>query len=80
MTFAASCLQPARWWIRILSVGLLAACAGEKAPAPAMSERANQDAIGASKLPGAAGVRAAQRIGDSAAARRARLDSIARQP
>ena len=38
--------------------------------------RARDSAIGASKLPGAAGVRGALRAADSASARRAREDSV----
>jgi hypothetical protein len=42
------------------------------------TERQRDSVIGASQLPGAAGVRGALRAGDSAAARNARLDSLDR--
>lgn len=55
---------------------LLLGCGGEKPAAkPPLTERQKDSVIGASKLPGASGVSAAQRIADSAAARRARIDS-----
>ena len=41
------------------------------------SQRARDSTLGASKLPGAQGVRGALRADDSAAARNARLDSVA---
>jgi hypothetical protein len=44
------------------------------------TERERDSVLGASKLPGAAGVRGALRGQDSAAARNARLDSVANQP
>jgi hypothetical protein len=62
----------------LLTVGLLlvAACssppAGTKRPA---TERERDSVIGASRLPGASGVRRALRAADSAAARNARIDS-----
>jgi hypothetical protein len=53
---------------------LLAACAdGGKSGS---TERERDSAIGASQLPGAAGVRGAMRAGDSAAARNAQVDSV----
>jgi hypothetical protein len=51
---------------------------GEVRRAPTQRER--DSVIGTSRLPGAAGVRGAIRAEDSAAARNARLDSIANQP
>lgn len=48
--------------------------------APASSERQRDSAIGASRLPGAQGVRGALRASDSAAARRAQEDSVAQEP
>jgi hypothetical protein len=48
--------------------------------APAATERQRDSAIGASQLPGAEGVRRALRASDSAASRRAREDSAAREP
>jgi hypothetical protein len=63
----------------LLAVALLlaAACSstpdgGAKRPA---TERQRDSVIGASKLPGASGVRGALRVQDSAAARNARIDS-----
>jgi hypothetical protein len=63
----------------LLAVALLlaAACSsspggGAKRPA---TERQRDSVIGASKLPGATGVRGALRVQDSAAARNARIDS-----
>ncbi len=44
------------------------------------AQRARDSAIGASRLPGAGGVRGALRASDSASARRARLDSLSREP
>ena len=52
-------------------------------PAPPRTpaeQRAVDSTIGASKLPGAQGVQGALRASDSAAARAARLDSIANEP
>lgn len=45
-----------------------------------LTQRQHDSVIGASGLPGATGIRGALRVSDSAAARRARLDSIAREP
>ena len=66
-------------------VGALAsACAKpEEAPPPprsAAQKRAVDSTIGASRLPGAGGVRNALAVSDSAAKRKAELDSIARNP
>ena len=44
------------------------------------SERERDSVLGASRLPGATGVRGALRAQDSAAARNSRLDSVANQP
>jgi hypothetical protein len=44
------------------------------------SERERDSVLGASQLPGARGVRGALGASDSAAARNARLDSVANQP
>ena len=46
----------------------------------ARSERERDSVLGASQLPGARGVRGALGASDSAAARNARLDSVASQP
>jgi hypothetical protein len=67
----------------IVAVGLLAALAGcgeSAGRGGPIDERARDSTIGASQLPGAQGVRGALRTADSAAARRAREDSIATAP
>jgi hypothetical protein len=50
-------------------------CSGSKPPA--RTERERDSTIAQSRLPGAGGVKAALKVSDSAAARRARLDSVA---
>jgi hypothetical protein len=66
-----------RGMMLVMTVGLLAGCAGEKpASKQPMTQRERDSAIGASSLPGAAGVRGALRVQDSAQARNNRLDSI----
>jgi len=65
----------------VLALALpLAACGGSEPQKPltAQQQRALDSTIGESRLPGATGVRGALRVADSATARRARLDSIAR--
>ena len=58
----------------------LAACSDERADSSrARSQRERDSVLGASRLPGAQGVRGALGVSDSAAARNAQLDSIARQ-
>jgi hypothetical protein len=52
----------------------------EEGSQPQRAERERDSVIGASRLPGAGGVRGALRESDSAAARNARLDSVANQP
>ena len=59
---------------------LAAGCSSETATRQPRTERERDSAIGASSLPGARGVRGALGASDSAAARRARLDSLANQP
>lgn len=62
---------------------ILTACTSGDAPPPprdAAAQRAVDSTIGASKLPGARGVQGALRASDSAAARRARLDSLSQTP
>lgn len=62
---------------------LAAACAKEEAPRPprtAEEQRAVDSTVGASALPGAGGVRGALAAQDSAAARRAQLDSMPKNP
>jgi hypothetical protein len=67
-------MTPTRLW---LWTGTLLVIGCSSHPAPARSQRARDSAIGASNLPGAQGVRGALRADDSAAARNARLDSVA---
>ena len=65
----------------LLALLVAAACAApDEHATDTMSRRARDSAIGASKLPGAPGVSAAIRAADSAEARNARLDSIAKAP
>jgi hypothetical protein len=52
----------------------------EEGSKPARTERERDSVIGASRLPGARVVRGALGEADSAAARNARLDSVANQP
>jgi len=56
-----------------------AACSSDEVDqeTPQRTDRERDDLIGQSALPGARGVRGAQRIADSASVRAARLDSIA---
>lgn len=57
------------------------ACRSEKDQAkPPATERERDSVLGASRLPGATGVRGALRAQDSAAAQNSRLDSVANQP
>jgi hypothetical protein len=53
---------------------------GDSAARDSLTTRERDSAIGASRVPGAAGVTRAQRAADSADARNARLDSIANDP
>ena len=65
--------------LRILILLLLAgACTSDSRPARPATQRERDSVIGASKLPGAHGVRGALKAADSAAARNARLDSVER--
>jgi hypothetical protein len=60
---------------------LLAACSSSNdGAADSLTARERDSAIGASKVPGAAGVTRALRAADSADARNARLDSIGSDP
>jgi hypothetical protein len=62
---------------------LAAACSAPREDAPPRTpeqQRQVDSTIGASGLPGAQGVQGALRASDSAAVRRARLDSLAREP
>ena len=64
---------------RILILFLLAAaCTSESRQTRPATQRERDSVLGASKLPGAQGVRGALKAADSAAARNARLDSIGR--
>ena len=71
-----------RGLIALFVAGLMAAC-GKAAAPPAkpapLTQRQHDSAIGSSGLPGATGIHSAQRVADSMAARRARIDS-ASQP
>jgi hypothetical protein len=63
-------------WLTMFTASVAAACSHASANGHP-TERQVDSAIGQSRLPGAAGVRGALRVSDSAAARRARLDSLA---
>jgi hypothetical protein len=64
----------------LCTAAVLASC-GKPAPAaPApLTQRQHDSAVGVSGIPGASGIRSAQRVADSMDARRARIDS-ASQP
>lgn len=72
--------------MRQLLVGLaLVLCLGcsskqEQEAPKALTQRERDSAVGASRLPGASGVRGALRVADSAAARGALADSMAQVP
>lgn len=71
-----------RLLISVAAASLLASCS-DKATSPKqsgapLSKRAHDSVIGTSGLPGASGIRSAQRVADSLDARRARLDSASR--
>ena len=59
------------WMVLVL---LAAGCASKKSPTRTEHER--DSIVAQSRLPGAAGVEAALKVSDSAAARNARLDSV----
>ena len=68
-----------RFWLGF-GVILASGCSsGSSSSDKTMSQRERDSVIGASKLPGAQGVRGALGASDSAAARNARLDSVANQ-
>jgi hypothetical protein len=72
-----------RWLVLATGGLLLSACKGDSgadAPRDSLAQRKIDSAIGASALPGAAGVTGALTGADSAAARAARLDSLNKQP
>ena len=64
--------------LRLLLIGVVCvgACSSPPPAKRALTEREKDSVIGASRLPGATGVRGALRVSDSAAARRARADSV----
>ena len=62
----------------ILFLVLAAACTSDSKPVQPATQRERDSVLGASKLPGAQGVRGALRAADSAVARNARLDSVDR--
>jgi hypothetical protein len=65
--------------LRMLILLLLAAaCTSDSRQARPATQRERDSVLGASKLPGAHGVRGALRASDSAAARNVRLDSVGR--
>jgi hypothetical protein len=68
----------------LASMVLLVVCGacdpGKQSPKRAASERERDSVLGASRLPGATGVRGALRAQDTAAAQNTRLDSVANQP
>jgi hypothetical protein len=69
--------------IAVATVMLLTACGGGdggESSADTLTRRQRDSIIGESSLPGAGGVRGALQASDSAAARRAREDSLRRQP
>ena len=73
MTTSMAC----RFSLGVLLLVALGCSSGEREPSNDPDARRAQDSvIGASKLPGAAGVRGALRAADSASARRAREDSV----
>ena len=64
-----------RWIFFLLLAG---ACTSDSGKARPATQRERDSVLGASKLPGAAGVRGALQAADSASARNARLDSVDR--
>jgi len=66
------------FWLGI-AIGVLAACSPDSSTSRTTTQRSRDSAIGASKLPGAQGVRGALRASDSAVSRNAQLDSVANQ-
>jgi hypothetical protein len=60
----------------VVLMGCAKAESGHRAAADSLTQRQRDSAVGASRLPGAAGVRGALRAQDSAAARAAQIDSI----
>lgn len=64
-------------WIVLLFL-LAAACTSDHKQGRPTTQRERDSVLGASKLPGAQGVRGALKAADSATARNARLDSVDR--
>jgi hypothetical protein len=64
-------------WI-VLFLLFVGACSSETKPDRLATQRQRDSVLGASKLPGARGVRGALAAQDSAVARNARLDSVSR--
>lgn len=67
----------------VAGVAIGAACSKKEEPPPPRTDaqkRAADSTLGASRLPGAPGVRNALAVSDSAARRKAMLDSMAREP
>lgn len=70
-----------RVWALLAGLIISAACSSQQPGLrQAGSQRERDSVLGASELPGARGVRGALDASDSAAARNARLDSIATRP
>lgn len=63
--------------IPAIALCLLVSCGGSDSGKQVRTERERDSIIGQSQLPGARGVQRALDVSDSAAARNARLDSIA---
>ncbi len=70
--------RPAATLFLVLALGCGGGGNQDAAATDSLSRRERDSIIGASRLPGAAGVRGALRVSDSAAARAARLDSAGR--
>jgi hypothetical protein len=64
-------------WTGVALMLAIAACAPKSESPRAKSQRERDSVLGASRLPGAQGVRGALGASDSAAARNARIDSVA---
>jgi hypothetical protein len=67
-----------RAFILAISIAGLGACSSKQDTAPPVTQRQRDSLLGASSLPGAKGVKGALAAQDSAARRKAVLDSIAR--
>ena len=67
-----------RWPAIVMAACLLAACNDSKPKPMPLTQRQHDSVIGATKLPGARGVRGAMRLADSQTARNTRLDSASR--